>query len=119
MRDCLGLTTQLHRYSEGYLIAIIDAPHVTLDEARYLVGRHQILGLFPAAGGKIYVFYMIEAGSYEAIKARGLDALRQTSGFVSIPGWRPSCLVWWIGVRLVTCRRDASKQIDGSRMEPC
>ena len=78
VRESLGITTQLHRYSEGYLIAIIDAPHVTLDEARYLVGRHQILGLFPAAGGKIYVFYMIEAGSYEAVKARGLDALRQT-----------------------------------------
>ena len=77
VRDCLGITTQLHRYSEGYLIAIIDAPHVTLDEARYLVGRRQILGLFPAAGDKIYVFYMIEAGSYEAIKARGLEALRQ------------------------------------------
>ena len=76
VRDCLGITTQLHRYSEGYLIAIVDAPHVTLEEARYLVGRHQILGLFPAAGSKIYVFYMIEAGSYEAIKARGLDALR-------------------------------------------
>jgi 2-polyprenyl-6-methoxyphenol hydroxylase-like FAD-dependent oxidoreductase len=78
VRDCLGITTQLHRYSEGYLIAIIDAPQVTLDEARYLVGRHQILGLFPAAGSKIYAFYMIEAGSYEAIKARGLDALRRT-----------------------------------------
>lgn len=78
VRESLGITTQLHRYSEGYLIAILDAPHVKLDEARYLVGRHQILGLFPAAGEKIYVFYMIEAGSYEAVKARGLDALRQT-----------------------------------------
>ncbi len=78
VRDCLGITTQMHRYSEGYLIAILDAPHVKLVEARYLVGRHQILGLFPAAGDKIYVFYMIEAGSYEAVKARGLDALRQT-----------------------------------------
>ena len=78
VRERLGIRTQLHRYSEGYLIAMLDAPHVKLEEARYLVGRHQILGLFPAAGDKIYVFYMIEAGSYDAIKAQGLDALRKT-----------------------------------------
>jgi len=76
VRDGLGILTQLHRYSEGYLIAILDAPD-DFDEARYLVGTHQILGLFPAAGRQVYVFYMIEAGSYEAIKERGIDALRQ------------------------------------------
>lgn len=76
VRDCLGIATQLHRYSEGYLIAILGAPQ-TFDEARYLVGTQQILGLFPAAGQQVYVFYMIEAGSYDAIKARGIDALRQ------------------------------------------
>jgi len=76
VRDCLGIATQLHRYSESYLIAILGAPQ-TFDEARYLVGTQQILGLFPAAGQQVYVFYMIEAGSYDAIKARGIDALRQ------------------------------------------
>lgn len=76
VRDCLGIATQLHRYSEGYLIAILGAPPA-FDEGRYLVGTQQILGLFPAAGQQVYVFYMIEAGSYEAIKARGIDALRQ------------------------------------------
>src|SRR5574340_1110625 len=69
VRDCLGIATQLHRYSEGYLIALLGAPPA-FDEGRYLVGTQQILGLFPAAGQQVYVFYMIEAGSYEAIKAR-------------------------------------------------
>jgi len=77
VRESLGITTDLHRYSEGYLIAILDVPE-ELEEARYLVGKHQILGLFPAAGRKVYVFYMIKAGSYDAVKARGLQALRET-----------------------------------------
>ena len=38
----------------------------------------RILGLFPAAGNQVYVFYMINSGSYEAIKARGIDSLRRT-----------------------------------------
>ena len=78
VRESLGIPTQLHRYSEGYLIAMLDVPHVRLEEARYLVGRRQILGLFPAAGNQVYVFYMINSGSYEAIKARGIDSLRRT-----------------------------------------
>ncbi|MCC2641679.1 MAG: putative 2-octaprenyl-3-methyl-6-methoxy,4-benzoquinol hydroxylase [Nitrospira sp.] len=76
VRDCLGIATQVHRYSEGYLIAMLDAPQ-ELEEARYLVGKGTILGIFPAAGQKVYLFFMIAAGSYEAVKARGIEALRQ------------------------------------------
>ncbi|MGB5044656.1 MAG: FAD-dependent monooxygenase, partial [Nitrospira sp.] len=32
---------------------------------------------FPAAGQQVYAFYMIKAGSYEAVKAQGLEALRR------------------------------------------
>ncbi len=75
VREALKIPTDLHRYSEGYLIAILDSPQ-DLTEGRYLVGKHTILGLFPAAGRKRYIFYMIPAGSMERIKAGGLDALR-------------------------------------------
>ena len=66
----------MHLYSEGYLIAILeDARELT--EAKYFVGQKAILGLFPAAGRKVYLFYMIPAGSFDRIKAQGIESLRR------------------------------------------
>lgn len=76
VREALGISADLHRYREAYLISILDSPEV-IDEARYFVGKHQILGLFPAAGDKVYVFYMIPAGTYDRLKQQGLESLRQ------------------------------------------
>lgn len=76
VREALGIPADLHLYREAYLISILDSPE-PIDEARYFVGKNQILGLFPAAGNKIYVFYMIPAGTYERIKQQGLESLRQ------------------------------------------
>lgn len=73
VREALGIPTKLHLYREGYLIAILDSPD-GLDEGRYFVGRSEILGLFPAAGRKVYLFEMIPAGSMERVKAQGLEA---------------------------------------------
>jgi 6-methylpretetramide 4-monooxygenase len=77
VRDALGIPTQLHRYREGYLIAILNGRHNDVAESRYYVGRRAILGLFPAAEGKQYLFYMIPADSMSQIKAAGLETLRQ------------------------------------------
>jgi 6-methylpretetramide 4-monooxygenase len=77
VRDALGIPTQLHRYREGYLIAIVDHVQDGLAESRYYVGRRAILGLFPAAEGKQYLFYMIPADSMAQVKAAGLPALRE------------------------------------------
>ena len=76
VREALGIPAKLHLYREAYLISILDSPEV-IDEARYFVGKNQILGLFPAAGNKVYMFYMIPAGTYDRIKQQGLEALRQ------------------------------------------
>jgi 6-methylpretetramide 4-monooxygenase len=73
VREALGIPAKLHLYREGYLIAILDSPD-GLDEGRYFVGRSEILGLFPAAGRKVYLFDMIPAGSMERVKAQGLEA---------------------------------------------
>ncbi len=73
VREALGIPTKLHLYREGYLIAILDSPD-GLDEGRYFVGRGEILGLFPAAGNKVYLFDMIPAGSMEQMKAQGIEA---------------------------------------------
>lgn len=76
VREALGIPAKLHLYRDAYLIAILEQPD-GLEEARYFVGRNRILGLFPAAGNKVYLFYMIPSGSMPRIKEAGLDVLRR------------------------------------------
>jgi 2-polyprenyl-6-methoxyphenol hydroxylase-like FAD-dependent oxidoreductase len=75
VREALGTPARVHRYRDEYLITILDGAS-DLTEARYFVGRRTILGIFPAAAGKAYLFYMIPAGSLPELKARGLPILR-------------------------------------------
>ncbi len=76
VREALGISADLHLYPEGYLIAILESTEA-LAESFYYVGHKQILGLFPATGNKVYLFYMIPSGSYEGFKQKGLSALTQ------------------------------------------
>ena len=75
VRDALALPANLHRYKESYLVAMLDCVD-TLEESQYFVGKRTILGVFPAAGRKAYVFYMIPSEAYPEIKAAGLPSLR-------------------------------------------
>ncbi len=76
VREALKIPAELHLYPEGYLIAILES-HESVSDSFYYVGHKQILGLFPATGNKVYLFYMIPSGSYETIKQRGMAALQQ------------------------------------------
>jgi 6-methylpretetramide 4-monooxygenase len=76
VREALKIPADVHLYPDGYLIAILESANPPTDSF-YYVGRHKILGMFPAAGNKVYLFYMIRGGSMEAVKARGIAALRQ------------------------------------------
>lgn len=75
VRESLGVPARLHLYRGGYLIAILDSPD-EIEEARYYVGRRTIFGLFPAGDRKVYLFYMIPAGSMPEVQAAGLETLR-------------------------------------------
>ena len=77
VREALKIPADLHLYPEGYLIAIVESQE-SVSESFYYVGHRQILGLFPATGNKVYLFYMIPSGSYDAIKQQGLAVLQQT-----------------------------------------
>jgi monooxygenase len=80
VRESLGITAQLHRYPQSYLIAILKAPP-GFDEATVSGGASvKSSGLFPAAGQQVYAFYMIKAGSYEAVKAQGLGGVAEGLG---------------------------------------
>ncbi len=76
VREALQIPAEVHLYPQGYLIAIVETP-VPITEAKYFVGKRTILGMFPAAGNKVYLFYMIDTGSYDRIKAQGLDAVQR------------------------------------------
>ena len=76
VRDALAISADVHLYPEGYLIAILESSE-EITESFYYVGRQQILGLFPATGNRVYLFYMIPSDSYEAIKQKGMPALKQ------------------------------------------
>ncbi len=76
VREALTIPADLHLYPDGYLIAILECTDPPTDSF-YYVGHRKILGMFPAAGNKVYLFYMIKSGSMEAIKARGISALQR------------------------------------------
>lgn len=77
VREALNIPVDLHVYPDGYLIAMVESQE-PVSESFYYVGHMQILGLFPATGNKVYLFYMIPSGSYDTIKQRGMAALHQT-----------------------------------------
>ena len=76
VRQALRIPADLHLYPQGYLIAMLDAP-TPVTEAKYFVGKKTILGMFPAAGHKVYLFYMVDAGSYDRVKEQGMAALQR------------------------------------------
>lgn len=84
VRQALGIAANLHLYAQGYLIAIIEAP-APMEEAKYFVGKRTILALFPAAGRRIFLLYMIDTGAYDHVKAQGIVALQRAWTAISPP----------------------------------
>jgi 2-polyprenyl-6-methoxyphenol hydroxylase-like FAD-dependent oxidoreductase len=77
VREALNIPADLYLYPDGYLIAILESEE-PVSESFYYIGRKTILGIFPATGNKVYLFYMIPKDSMEAVKQRGIAALQQT-----------------------------------------
>ena len=77
VREALQIPADLHLYPQGYLIAIVEAA-VPISEAKYFVGKRTILGMFPAAGNNVYLFYMIKSGSYDRVKEQGIAGLQES-----------------------------------------
>jgi 2-polyprenyl-6-methoxyphenol hydroxylase-like FAD-dependent oxidoreductase len=76
VREALLIPSEVHLYPEAYLIAILESTE-HMSESFYYVGHKQILGLFPAMGNQVYLFYMIPSGSYESLKQQGISCLRR------------------------------------------
>jgi 6-methylpretetramide 4-monooxygenase len=76
VREALKIPADLYLYPDGYLIAILESEE-PVSESFYYIGAKTILGLFPATGNKVYIFYMIPKDSMEAVKQRGIPALQE------------------------------------------
>jgi 2-polyprenyl-6-methoxyphenol hydroxylase-like FAD-dependent oxidoreductase len=77
VREALKIPADLYLYPDGYLIAVLESEE-PVSESFYYIGAKTILGLFPATGNKVYIFYMIPKDSMEAVKQRGIPALQET-----------------------------------------
>jgi len=106
VRRALGIRAETHRYRHGYLIALLPRPEGMRGEARYSVGRGELLGLFPAPGDRVVALYMVEADELEAVKARGLAAFKARVGEIDAAMAKPlGSLASWEQVGFLPCTR--------------
>ncbi|TAL11478.1 MAG: FAD-dependent monooxygenase [Nitrospirae bacterium] len=106
VRRALGVNADVHRYRQGYLIMLLPRPEGMQGEARYYVGRGELLGLFPAPGERVVALYMVETDAVEAFKARGLAAFKARVGEIDAAMAKPlESLTAWEQVGFLPCTR--------------
>jgi 2-polyprenyl-6-methoxyphenol hydroxylase-like FAD-dependent oxidoreductase len=106
VRRALGINADVHRYRHGYVIVFLPRPEDMKSEARYYVGRGEILGLFPAPGDRVVALYMVEAGEVSAFKARGLEVFKKRAGQIDAAMVKPlESLTSWEQVGFLPCTR--------------
>ena len=77
VREALGIKAKIHSYREAYLTMMVPLPAGYNEEARYYVGRGEILGLFPVSLDTLYLFYMIQSKELEGLKGGSLDVFKK------------------------------------------
>jgi len=106
VRRALGIHADVHHYRHGYLIALLPRPEGMQGEARYYVGRGELLGLFPAPGDRVVFLYMVEAAAVEAVKVRGVEAFKVRVGAIDPAMVKPlESLLSWEQVGFLPCMR--------------
>ena len=110
VRRALGIQAEVHHYRHGYLITLLPRPESMRGEARYYVGRAELLGLFPAPDDHVVVLYMVEIDprgeKMEALKARGLSALKSCVAAIDAAMTKPlESLTSWEQIGLLPCTR--------------
>src|SRR5947208_1260282 len=106
VRRALGIQAEVHRYRHGYLIALLPRPEGMRGEARYYVGRGELLGLFPAPGDRVVALDMVETDAVDALGAQRLPALRSRVAAIDAAMAKPlKSLTSWEQVGLLPCAR--------------
>jgi len=106
VRRAMGINAEVHHYRHGYLILLLPRPEGMQGEARYYVGRGELLGLFPAPGDRVVALYMVEADAVPTFKARGLDGFKRRVGEIDAAMAKPmESLTAWEQVGFLPCTR--------------
>ena len=106
VRRALGIQAEVHRYRHGYLIALLPRPEGMRGEARYYVGRGELLGLFPAPGDRVVALSMVETDAVDALGSRGLSAFKSRVAAIDAAMAKPlESLTSWEQVGLLPCAR--------------
>ena len=106
VRHALGINADVHHYRHGYMIMLLPRPEGMQGEARYYVGRGEILGLFPAPGDRVVALYMVEADAVTAFKARGLDVFKRRVSEIDAAMTKPlESLTAWEQAGFLPCTR--------------
>jgi 2-polyprenyl-6-methoxyphenol hydroxylase-like FAD-dependent oxidoreductase len=106
VRRALGIPAEIHRYRHGYLIALLPRPEGMRGEARYYVGRGELLGLFPAPGDRVVALFMVETDAVDALRAQGLSAFKSRVAAIDAAMAKPlESLTSWEQIGLLHCAR--------------
>src|SRR5438132_10179530 len=106
VRRALGIEAEVHRYRHGYLIALLPRPEGMRGEARYYVGRGELLGLFPAPGDRVVALSMVETDAVDALGSQGLSAFKSRMAAIDAAMAKPlESLTSWEQVGLLPCAR--------------
>src|SRR5207247_1193112 len=121
VRQGLGVSADVHRYRDGYLIALLPRPEGMREEARYYVGRGELLGLFPAPGNRVVTLYMVPAERVAAMRTdrEELEAIKRRISRIDDSMTGPlGCLHTWDQVGFLPCVRVRTDRwvVDGAAL---
>ena len=119
VRRALGITADVHHYRHGYFIMLLPRPEGMQGEARYSVGRSEILCLFPAPGNRVVALSMVKTAAVEMMKARGLAAFKARAGAIDTAMVKPlESLTAWEQVGFLPCTRVRADRwvVDGAAL---
>jgi len=106
VRRAFGVHADVHHYRHGYFVLLLPRPEGMQGEARYYVGRGELLGLFPAPGDRVVSLYMVESAAVDAVKARGIEAFKARLGAIVPAMVKPLVsLTSWEQVGFLPCTR--------------
>ena len=79
VREEMKIPYRLKHYPHGYLTLFLKRPASFSQEARYYVGKKEILGIFPVSEKLLYLFYLIQAKAQLYLKDRpgSLETLKK------------------------------------------
>jgi len=106
VRESLLIPTRLHTYREAYSTLVIPRPDGFSSDARYFVGRREILGLFPVSDSELYLFYMIPGIGPDRMRGGSLKTLTSAISRIDSSLIGPlQSITDWNQVGYMTCLR--------------